>query len=116
MLVKRLNLSCLLCLISFCAFAQVYNGDADPAINSFVTQNLFLEEFWKDQGAQVDELWRPWALAANDSYSAGYTQTYKNGFSYVTIRGSGHQVPEFAGKYAQFFVEKFVANERLPQN
>jgi len=67
----------------------VYNGDTDPAINSFVTQDIFFDYFADNNMAMTEE-WRPWSHTANASYTMGYVQEYAGNFRYVTHRGSGH--------------------------
>ena len=61
----------------------VYNGDVDPAINSFTAQN------WTSHlGIPETEAWRPWTVDGKQ-YIGGYVTRYANGFDYLTIRGAG---------------------------
>jgi hypothetical protein len=90
---------------------MIYNADADPGINSFITQDIFFE-FLDDESTVgcftclngfdsdafrtseipiVDE-WRPWSDSSNSSYTMGYLQAYQGNFSYVTVRGAGHMI------------------------
>lgn len=83
----------------------IYNGDTDPAINSFVTQN------WTSSlNFPIKEEWRPWTLDGK-SYMGGYVTRYENDFDFLTIRGSGHMVPEFKPKVALHFLKRWLANE-----
>jgi len=68
---------------------QVYNGDTDPSINYLVTQN------WTAAlGLPVKESWRPWTLDGKKRVG-GYVTRYEGGLDFVTIKGSGHMVPQF---------------------
>ena len=61
----------------------VYNGDTDPAINSFTAQN------WTSHlGIPETEPWRPWTIDGKQ-YIGGYVTRYENDFDYLTIRGAG---------------------------
>ena len=67
----------------------VYNGDTDPSINSFVAQN------WTSHlGFTPTQTWRPWTIDGC-LRMGGYVTRYKENFDYLTIRGSGHMVPQF---------------------
>ena len=84
---------------------MVYNGDTDPGINSFVAQN------WTSSlGLKELEEWRPWTLD-NKEYMGGYVTRYEGNFDYLTIRGSGHMVPEFKPKVTLAFLTKWINNE-----
>ena len=83
----------------------VYNGDTDPGINSFVAQN------WTSSlGLKETEERRPWTLD-NKEYMGGYVTRYEGNFDYLTIRGSGHMVPEFKPKVTLAFLTKWINNE-----
>ena len=64
----------------------VYNGDTDPGINSFISQN-----WTRALGLEETESWRPWTLDGKEEV-VGYVTRYKNNFDFLTIRGSGHMV------------------------
>ena len=66
----------------------VYNGDTDPGINSFVAQNWTAALGF----AELQE-WRPWTLDGKQRVG-GYVTRYAGSFDFLTIRGSGHMVPE----------------------
>ena len=60
------------------------NGDTDPGINSFVSQN------WSSAlGFAEKESWRPWTLDGQQRMG-GYVTRYEGGFDFLTIRGSGY--------------------------
>ena len=68
----------------------VYNGDTDPSINSFVAQ-----EWTSHLGFAPTQSWRAWTIDGCRRMG-GYVTRYEGSrFDYLTIRGSGHMVPEF---------------------
>ena len=69
-----------------------YNGDTDPGINSMVTQDKFFGYF-DSIGVKETEAWRPWTLDGKQRMG-GYVVSLEGNFHYLTIRGSGHMVPE----------------------
>ena len=87
----------------------VYNGDTDPCINSFEAQN------WTSNiGVRETEAWRAWTLDGKQRMG-GYVTEYEGGFSYLTIRGSGHMVPEFKPAAAEEMIKRWLKNERMQQ-
>ena len=83
----------------------IYNGDADPAINSFTSQN------WTSHlGFQEIEPWRPWTIDGK-SYIGGYVTRYEKSFDFLTIRGAGHMVPQYKPKVTFEFIERWLKNE-----
>lgn len=83
----------------------IYNGDTDPGINSFLTQN------WTSfLNFSVLQPWRPYTID-NRSYVGGYVTRYKGDFDFLTIRGSGHMVPEFKPKVSLSFLRQWLLNE-----
>lgn len=57
---------------------------------------------------------RPWTLDGGKEV-AGYVTRYKNDFDFLTIRGSGHMVPEFKPAAAYEFFSKWLNNEEYQQ-
>jgi carboxypeptidase C (cathepsin A) len=51
--------------------------------------------------------WRAWTLDGQERMG-GYVTRYKGGFDYVTIRGSGHMVPEFKPAAAAEMLKQFL--------
>ena len=83
----------------------VYNGDTDPSINSFLTQN------WTSSlGLKETEEWRPWTIDGKQ-YMGGYVTRYEGNFDFLTIRGSGHMVPEYKPLVTLEFLSKWLKNE-----
>jgi len=87
----------------------VYNGDTDPSINSFVSQN------WTSYlNFTIKEDWRPWTL---DNYQmvGGYVTRYEGGLDFLTIRGSGHMVPEYKPEETTLFLKYWLQNKDWPR-
>jgi len=91
----------------------VYNGDADPAINSFVTQEKYVG-YYDSLGVEASEEWRPWTLDG-DQRMGGYVISYPGDFYYLTVRGSGHMVPEYKPAATYAFIEAFLNNDEFPR-
>jgi carboxypeptidase C (cathepsin A) len=87
----------------------VYNGDTDPAINSFSagnwTSSLKLKE---------TKEWTPWTLDSCKRMG-GYVTSYEGDFKFVTIRGSGHMVPTFKPEATFSMIESFLSGKSLKE-
>ena len=56
--------------------------------------------------------WRSWR-AYNDMHNiAGYRTIY-NGITFVTVKGTGHMVPQWKPKEAFYMMEQYFKNEDL---
>ena len=86
----------------------IYNGDVDACVpynsNEDWTATLAAQQGWEEA-----EAWRPWIL---DSVPAGYVTSYKtNGaadFTFVTIKESGHMVPQYQPARALAFFQRWL--------
>merc|ERR1719424_1803888 len=78
----------------------VYNGDT--GINSMVTQSKYFD-FFDSINVTESEAWRPWTLDGKQRMG-GYVVSYPGDFYYLTIRGSGHMVPEYKPDVALSFI------------
>lgn len=87
----------------------IYNGDTDPGINSFVSQNWTVA-----MGFKETEAWRPWTLDGKQRVG-GYVTRYEGNFDFLTIRGSGHMVPEYKPAAALEFITRFLNNQEYQQ-
>jgi carboxypeptidase C (cathepsin A) len=62
-------------------------------------------------GYDVAEAWHPWHV---NSQVAGYATQYDaNGFSFVTVKGAGHMVPQFAPQAAFHMFKSFINGKPL---
>jgi len=87
----------------------IYNGDTDPGLNSFVGEN-----WTSGLGLHEKESWRPWTRDGKNKMG-GYVTRYEGDFDYLTIRGSGHMVPEYKPEAAFVFLEHFIQNREYPR-
>jgi serine carboxypeptidase-like clade 1 len=86
----------------------VYNGDTDPAITSFATQN------WTSHlGFDEDQHWRPWTVDGCERMG-GYVTRYKGMFDFVTIRGAGHMVPTYKPAATFAFMKAWISGDEYP--
>ena len=86
----------------------VYNGDTDPAINSFAAQN------WTSHlGFEETESWRPWTVDGCKRMG-GYVQRYEGNFDFLTIRGAGHMVPTYKPEASFTFLKAWLNGEDYP--
>lgn len=84
----------------------IYNGDADPSINSFEAAN-----WTSHMGYIPTQTWRPWTLD-NCLRMGGYVTRYQDHrFDFLTIRGSGHMVPQFKPEPALEFLRAWIKGE-----
>jgi len=90
----------------------VYNGDTDPGINSFITQDFYFEYLAKHGVAQKSR-WRPWTLDGKQRMG-GYVTRFEGDFDFLTIRGSGHMVPEFKPEATIAFITAWLNNQDYP--
>merc|ERR1712107_370717 len=87
----------------------VYNGDTDSGLNSFRAEN------WTSAvGFKEKEAWRPWTTDGK-MRMGGYVTRYEHDFDFLTIRGSGHMVPEFKPESAFAFLRAWLANDDYPR-
>ncbi|XP_042900298.1 lysosomal protective protein [Parasteatoda tepidariorum] len=80
----------------------IYNGDVDMACN-FLGDEWFANEL----GLKVSKNYTPWKY--NDQI-AGFVKYYKN-LSYLTIKGSGHMVPQDKPGPAFHMISNFLSNK-----
>lgn len=92
----------------------IYNGDTDPMI--MMREN---EEWTSGMGFDEKESWRPWVYTREgEQHVGGYVTRYQTpgnsteaAFDFLTIRGSGHMVPQMQPEAALEFFTKWVNNE-----
>lgn len=83
-----------------------YDADGDPSVNVFSTQQAWWK-FAKSSKFNKTQEWRAWTVT--DNIVGGYVTQWQGGLlSYVTIRGSGHMVPEYKPVSAMVMAETFV--------
>lgn len=84
----------------------IFSGDTDGRIP--VTSTKYSIDKMK---LPVKTKWHPWYL---DGEVGGYTEVYKGGLTFATVRGAGHQVPSFQPKRALSLIKHFLDGTPLP--
>eukprot|EP01084_Bolivina_argentea_P106689 190867_1 len=89
-------------------YATVYNGDTDTSCN-------FLGDSWfvNDLNLPQTKAWREWTY--NDvagTQVGGWTRDFQR-LHFVTVRGSGHMVPQYRPSPALKMFNAFLANQNL---
>ncbi|GAV76540.1 Peptidase_S10 domain-containing protein [Cephalotus follicularis] len=85
--------------------ALIFSGDHDMCVPFTGT-----EAWTRSLGYKIVDEWRPWISSGQ---VAGYTQGYDNNLTFLTIKGSGHTVPEYKPKEALDFYSRFLAGKAI---
>ena len=92
----------------------IYSGNVDACVPTWGS------EFWTRELGDphgVATPWHPWTSGSADPGSskrvlAGYAITYGiNNFTFVTVKGAGHEVPRYKPEFALTMLRKFVTGE-----
>ncbi|XBI55509.1 hypothetical protein VPH35_037314 [Triticum aestivum] len=83
----------------------IYSGDHDLCIPFTGT-----EAWVRSLGYRVVDSWRPWHFGGQ---VAGYTQGYDHNLTFLTIKGSGHTVPEYKPKESLAFYTHWLFGEKI---
>merc|ERR1712226_1110647 len=86
----------------------IYAGDADPG--SMLTGQNFTQSL----GLAEKEAWRPWTEDGKVRMG-GYVTRHEHGVDFISIRGSGHMVPQFKPRAAHVFMKAWVASQDYPR-
>jgi carboxypeptidase C (cathepsin A) len=82
----------------------IFNGDADACVP--VTDN---QEWTSNLGIPVQTPWHAWTI--NDQV-AGYATTYQlNNFTFATVKGAGHMVPQYKPIQALDMLRRFLTQQ-----
>ena len=100
-------------LVEYLKTTIIYNGDFDACVP--YTDN---QDWTSNMNFEVVSSWHPWTYAASDEghmQVGGYATRYKspkngNDFSFVTIKGGRHEVPETAPEQAFELLGRLVNN------
>ncbi|GFQ01420.1 serine carboxypeptidase-like 34 [Phtheirospermum japonicum] len=84
----------------------VFSGDTDGRVPVTSTRYGL-----KKLGLRIVKDWTPWYT--NNKQVGGWTVAYE-GLRFVTIRGAGHEVPEFKPMQALQLLVHFLENKTLP--
>lgn len=84
---------------------MVYNGDTDPGIMANQAQN-----WTRNLGFAETESWRAWTLDSCQRVG-GYVTEYENQFTFLTVRGAGHMVPQMKPEASLEFITAWMAGD-----
>ncbi|KAF3323736.1 serine carboxypeptidase 1-like protein [Carex littledalei] len=85
--------------------ALIYSGDHDLCIPFTGT-----EAWTRELGYKTIDKWRPWFF--NDQV-AGYVRGYDHNLTFMTVKGSGHAVPEYKPKEALAFYRRWLSGTTI---
>ncbi|XP_028776304.1 serine carboxypeptidase-like 40 isoform X2 [Neltuma alba] len=86
----------------------IYSGDIDGMVP--VTSTKYSIE---KLNLPLKTVWHPWFL---NGEVGGYTQEYKGGLTFATVRGAGHEVPSYQPGRALSLVNHFLKGIPLPNS
>ncbi|CAH1417948.1 unnamed protein product [Lactuca virosa] len=85
--------------------ALIFSGDHDLCVPYTGT-----EAWVQSLGYKVIEEWRSWKV---DGQVAGYLRAYENNLTFLTVKGSGHTVPEYKPKEALAFYSRWLEGNKI---
>ncbi|KAJ7961688.1 Carboxypeptidase [Quillaja saponaria] len=85
--------------------ALIYSGDHDLCVPYTGS-----EAWTRSMGYKIVDEWRPWI---SNRQVAGYTQGYEYNLTFLTVKGSGHTVPEYKPQEALDLYSRFLAGKPL---
>ncbi|CAM6070730.1 unnamed protein product [Sphagnum tenellum] len=93
----------------------VYSGDFDGRVPTTGTR-----EWINTLGLPVEKAWYPWTHPSKDSATGlddlqvgGYSQVYARNFTFASVRGAGHMVPQDQPGRALTLFKAFLSGEPL---
>ncbi|CAN0863692.1 Serine carboxypeptidase-like 40 [Linum grandiflorum] len=87
---------------------MIYSGDMDGRV-PFTSSQYSI----KAMNLTVDTKFHPWYIAGQ---VGGYTETYKGGLTFATVRGAGHLVPSYQGLRGLSLFMHFIDGTPLPNS
>lgn len=85
--------------------ALIFSGDHDMCVPYTGS-----EAWTKSLGYKILDEWRPWI---SNGQVAGYTQGYANNLIFLTVKGSGHTVPEYKPREALDFYSRWLKGKSI---
>lgn len=111
----------------------IYNGDTDPSLSSFrcafcalklcvhvshhplcSTQDAWFP-FMEAHGYKQTQPWRAWTTDGKQDVRGYVTEWLNNRFAFLTIRGSGHMVPQYRSQAAFSFLQRWLSGSDYPK-
>lgn len=88
----------------------VYSGDTDFSVP--YTDSQYWTQF--DMGLPLKQEWAQWYFQDDEGQQvAGFKNVYAGGFTFATVRGSGHMVPQFRPAPAYAMFQRFLNDQPL---
>ncbi|KAI3526435.1 hypothetical protein L1887_05688 [Cichorium endivia] len=85
--------------------ALIFSGDHDLCVPYTGS-----EAWTRSLGYKVIDEWRSWKV---DGQVAGYIQGYEKNLTFLTVKGSGHTVPEYKPKEALAFYSRWLEGRKI---
>ncbi|XAR58787.1 Carboxypeptidase C [Bertholletia excelsa] len=85
--------------------ALIFSGDHDMCVPYTGS-----EAWTRSLGYKIVDEWRPWT---SNGQVAGYTQGYDYNLTFLTIKGSGHTVPEYKPREALDFYSRWLMGKTI---
>lgn len=87
----------------------IYSGDVD-----MVVDYTYSEAWTSNMGFTATRSWQPWTFNDNlGSQTGGWVTDYQGGFTFATVRGSGHMVPQYRPKAAFAMFQRVISGTPL---
>ncbi|CAN0917268.1 Serine carboxypeptidase-like 40 [Linum grandiflorum] len=86
----------------------IYGGDTDARV-PFISAQYSI----KTMSLTVETKFHAWFIGGQ---VGGYTETYKEGLTFATVRGAGHEVPSYQPLRALSLFMHFIAGTPLPNS
>ncbi|XP_010321497.1 serine carboxypeptidase-like 12 [Solanum lycopersicum] len=83
----------------------IYSGDHDMVV-PFISTQVWI----KSLNYSIIDDWRPWIV---DGQVAGYTRSYSNKMTFVTVKGAGHTTPEYKPVQSLAMLKRWLSYESL---
>jgi len=93
----------------------IYNGEADLCV-PWTDNEWWTRTFAQAQGLTITDQWAPWTVEGTQgdgSYVGGYRINYSGNFTFATVRGAGHMVPETRPEAALTLLKTFISGAAL---
>ncbi|XP_042039604.1 serine carboxypeptidase-like 20 isoform X1 [Salvia splendens] len=87
--------------------ALIYSGDHDMCVPFTGTQ-----AWTQSLGYEIVEEWRPWKSNAQIA-GCRYVQEYANDFTFLTVKGAGHTVPEYKPRESLHFFSSWLEGKKI---
>jgi len=87
----------------------IYSGDTDFAV-PYTDSEVWTST---DMGLSPTEEWVQWYFNDDQKQIGGFKTEYGNGFTFATIRGAGHMVPQFRPEPALVMFQRILSGKPL---